>query len=402
MAAMKRLLDAPHRVFFFAAAVQLLIVSAWWAATLAARLQGLAFPVPEGVQAAHAHAFLMIYGFFPLFVFGFVFTAGPRWLGLAPLGRRQFAVPALVAGAAAWLLLPALYVGRGTAAFTTLLMLGAWGWLLGHFVLMIRASKAQDRTTAILAACALAAGTAGLAAGRLWLLTGSLPAARVMEAMGLWGFLVPLFVSMSYRMIPMLGGSALPGLPQWRSSWTLAALAGGSLAHGMLAAAGLAHWTWIVDAPAGLVALAVTWRWGPARGAANRLLSMLHVGYAWLAAAWLLHALQSAMAMREVHVLGLAPTHTLTVGFLSSLTVAMVSRVSRGHSGLARAADRLTWAVFLILQVAAVLRVAADIWTGAYAALLAASATLWLACFAAWCWQYLPGYWRPRADGKPG
>jgi len=25
-----------------------------------------------------------------------------------------------------------------------------------------------------------------------------------------------------------------------------------------------------------------------------------------------------------------------------------------------------------------------------------------IACFATWAWRYVPYYWRPRADGKPG
>jgi uncharacterized protein involved in response to NO len=58
--------------------------------------------------------------------------------------------------------------------------------------------------------------------------------------------------------------------------------------------------------------------------------------------------------------------------------------------------------VFLCLQAAAATRVAADFFTAAYLPLLAAAALAWLGCFAAWTWRYLPYYWRPRADGKPG
>jgi uncharacterized protein involved in response to NO len=222
------------------------------------------------------------------------------------------------------------------------------------------------------------------------------------ETMGLWGFLVPLFAAVSHRMIPFFTANVVPSVTPWRPGWTLALLVGGSLAHGVLVAASLGEWTWIVDAPVGIVAAFLAWRWGFARSLSNRLLAMLHVGFAWLAATWLLHAVQSALALAGTAALGLAPLHALSIGFLSSLTLAMVSRVSCGHSGRSVSADRLTWNVFLLLQAAAVTRVAADLFPGAYAALLVAAALLWLACFASWAWRYLPYYWRARADGKPG
>jgi uncharacterized protein involved in response to NO len=80
----------------------------------------------------------------------------------------------------------------------------------------------------------------------------------------------------------------------------------------------------------------------------------------------------------------------------------MVSRVSSGHSGRTLAADRLTWGAFLLLQGAAFTRVAADLWPATYGPMLLASVGLWITCFAAWAWRYLPIYWRPRADGQPG
>jgi len=402
MGAMKRVLDAPHRIFFFAAGVQILLVSAWWAATLFARAGGAALELPSGLAPARVHAFVMTYGFFPLFIFGFLFTAGPRWLEQPPPTPRQYAMPALVATFAAWLALPALALHPAFAAGVILVMLAAWGWMLGHFLVLIATSTVRDRLHAILVAAALGVGIVGLAAARRWLATGDDSAANAMEIIGLWGFLAPLFASVCHRMIPFFTANVVPRLVPWRPAWTLAALAGGAFAHGVLLLAGLAAWTWVVDAPVGAMALFAAWRWGAARSFSNRMLAMLHVGFIWLGAAWLLQAADSALLFAGRVPLGLAPTHALAVGFLATLAFAMVSRVSAGHSGRSIAADRLTWIAFLILQGAALARVAADVWVGAYSALLVAAAALWLACFAAWAWRYLPYYWRPRADGKPG
>jgi uncharacterized protein involved in response to NO len=56
--------------------------------------------------------------------------------------------------------------------------------------------------------------------------------------------------------------------------------------------------------------------------------------------------------------LGRAPLHALGIGFLSSLVLAMATRVTLGHSGRRLIMDRFTVACFVALQVAALLRVA--------------------------------------------
>jgi uncharacterized protein involved in response to NO len=398
---MKRLLDAPHRVFFFAAGVQILLASAWWAATLLARAAGTALALPSGIVPAHAHALVMVYGFFPLFIFGFLLTAGPRWLDRPAPGRAAYAVPAIVAGAGAWALLPAMFLHASAAAAVVLVLMLAWAWLLARFVGLILASRVEDRSHAILVAVALAFGIAGLACARLWLLTGSLAWAGAMETIGVWFFLVPLFTSVAHRMIPFFTSNAVPFVTPWRPGWTLAALLAASWGHGLLEFTA-AQWTWVADFPAAALALYLATRWGFAHSLGNRLLAMLHLAFAWMPAMWLLHGAQSLLALAGVTTLGLAPIHALSIGFLASLTLAMVSRVSCGHSGRSLAADRLTWVAFLFLQLAAATRVAADVFIGAYGTLLATAALIWLGCFAAWTWRYLPYYWRPRADGKPG
>src|SRR5512146_616381 len=110
---MPRIFHAPHRLFFFAAVVQILLASAWWAATLLLRARGIPAPLAEGLEPARVHAMLMTYGFLPLFAFGFLDTAGPKWLGV-PGPQPEEYVPAGVTSAfAATLLFVALPLGRG-------------------------------------------------------------------------------------------------------------------------------------------------------------------------------------------------------------------------------------------------------------------------------------------------
>lgn len=391
---MKRLLQAPHRVFFLAAALNLLLASAWWGMTIAMRTAGMPALLAAGVAPAPAHAFLMIFGFFPLFIFGFLFTAAPRWLGRPPPTRRDYLVPAALAVAGTWPLVPALAIHAPAAAGAALFLMAAWGWMLGHVVVLLHASRSGDRLHALLVTVALGVGLGGLAAARNWLLTGSAAAASVMETLGLWGFLVPVFVTVSHRMIPHFTSTVVRGEARWRPAWPLLALVAASAGHGALVLLAMPGWTWAIDLPAGALALYLSWRWGVRFVLRSPMLAMMHAGFAWLGAAWLLHGLQSITASAGGPTLGLAPVHALAIGFLASLTLAMVSRVSAG--GAAHASpDRMTLLVFALLQGAALARIAADLWIPAYIPLLVVAVTLWLAGFSGWAWRHVPFYWRP-------
>ena len=72
---------------------------------------------------------------------------------------------------------------------------------------------------------------------------------------------------------------------------------------------------------------------------------MLIWGFAWAPAGFALGALGAAGLP-----LGLAPTHALALGFAASLLVAMVTRVSHGHSGRPLAMVPLAWLAQLELR----------------------------------------------------
>ena len=75
---------------FFIGALNVLAAMAWWTAWLAdARWHLFGFaasPVPAG----WAHAFVMQYQVLPPFMFGFLLTVFPRWMGLPELTRWHY------------------------------------------------------------------------------------------------------------------------------------------------------------------------------------------------------------------------------------------------------------------------------------------------------------------------
>jgi uncharacterized protein involved in response to NO len=201
-------------------------------------------------------------------------------------------------------------------------------------------------------------------------------------------------------MIPFFTASVVPFVTAFRPWWLLAALAGTPVAHGAIAALGFDAWTWLVDLPAAALMLWLAFRWGIVQSLRVRLLAMLHLGFLWYGIGFLLAAAHSLAALAGGSGAPLAATHALGIGFAASLLMAMVTRVTCGHSGRTLAADAVTWRLFQLLQAAAVVRIAADVLPGR--AWLPAASALWVAAFVPWCLKYAPVYWRPRADGRPG
>jgi uncharacterized protein involved in response to NO len=175
-----------------------------------------------------------------------------------------------------------------------------------------------------------------------------------------------------------------------------------SVGHGALVAAGRPAWTWPADLVLAALALWFTSRWGIARSFGVRLLAMLHIAFVWATLAFTLAALDGLAGLAGLATpFGLAPLHALAIGFFGSMLVGMASRVTLGHSGRKLEADGLTWGLFWLVQVTALVRMLPDLAAAPYP-LVVVSAGLWLLCFLPWSVRYAPAYWRPRADGKPG
>ena len=395
---------APHRAFFFVGAVQGVAAIAWWLADLAGRYGGWYAAPAWTVPAPWAHAYLFLYGLFPSFVFGFLLTAMPSWVGVAPrLPRCTLAAALLGAG------LAVLYLGLMStpwlAATGAGLHLAGWFVALLELLRLLRLTQSGNLAFPRFVFALLAAGWLG-AATFLAALALEATSAWELGKRGVWFFLLPLFFAISHRMVPFFSSRVLPDYAVWRPRWVLWAVVAGSFAHGALELAGQWRWLWVVDAPLAAIVLGAAIRWGLARCFAARLLAVLHLSLVGLAIALALYAVQSAtFAATGAAILGTGPLHAVTIGYFSAMAVAMVSRVSLGHSGNALVADAWTWAAFWGLLFTAVVRVAAE--AGRFDAalwppLILASGALFLLFFGMWAVRYVPLYLRPRADGRPG
>jgi uncharacterized protein involved in response to NO len=394
---------APHRMLFLPGAVQLVLGMLWWAIQLEGRFADEPLlPVPALADTL-VHAWLVLYGLFPFFVFGFLFTALPNWVNGGKIGRPAYVACALLMAGGATLFYGGVYFPPLALIALGLHVLG-WGIGLVALLQVLRQSPAGDKRQPWLTWACLLAGMVGDAAFLAWLPTREPIFFETGVAIGIWAFLVPLFLAVCHRMLPWFTSRVVPNYVIVRPYGPLRAMLVACLGHGLLEILGQRPLTWLVDLPLAALALWFISRWGIARSLGERLLAVLHIAFVWAAIAFALYGLSSLMLFLDLAGgLGHAPLHALGIGFFGAMLVGMASRVSLGHSGRPLRADGLTWWLFWGVQVAALARMLPDLLPAPMPyRMVSLSAVLWLAAFGLWAWCYAPLYWRPRGDGKPG
>lgn len=391
---------APHRLLFFAGAANVLLAMLWWTLWLVdSRWRTIGLPQPA-VHAGWLHAIVMQYQVLPPFIFGFLLTVFPRWMGQPALTRWHY-VPVgigLLGGQGLTL--------AGLFGMPSLLHAGAVvtiaGWMLGLGLLARLLWRDGGRTWhAVSCAVALGFGLLGFA---LYAAHLHFPDARLMFVsikLGTFAFLLPIFVTVAHRMFPFFATAVLPGHPGWRPVSWLAVFWVLALCHLAIESRHGYPWLWVPDLGLALATGVWLWRNWP-RVAMPPLLRVLFAGYAWLPVAMSLFTLQSAwFAFSGTFVMGRAPAHALFVGFFGTLLVAMVTRVTQGHSGRPLTLGRVAGFAFVTIQCVAAMRVASEFLPDA-PAWQALTAAGWLLAFAPWTFRMAGIYLRPRADGVPG
>ncbi len=138
--------------------------------------------------------------------------------------------------------------------------------------------------------------------------------------------------------------------------------------------------------------------WKPWRTLATPLVWILHAAYAWL----VVHLLLRGLFALEL-LAGTYATHALTIGAIGGLTLGMMTRTARGHTGRTLVADGFELTMFLLIQAAALVRVFGGFALPAfYMASVQLSALLWAAAMCLYAIRYWPVLTRARLDGKPG
>ncbi len=390
-------LAAPHRLGFLAGGILLVLSFLWWGGHMLGRWQGIA--LPSAVVPMFLHGYSMTYSFFPLFMLGFIYTAGPRWLGVASPSLRCYA-PIMLGYLLGGLLVLASAVNTALLGLGIALQLLAWLAGLAVWIRAILSSAVADQLHAKTIALAFSLGALGLLLALYWAMTGDVSAWFGAVQLGIWGLLLPVFLAVSHRMIPFFSATALPLYSPWRPNWWLYTLVGCSLLR--IVMFGLDLNTLVVDATMASILLYTTWRWRLIATFKVKLLAMLHAAFAWAGLAMLLSVISDVLQWRGHFGLGFAPLHALTLGFFCCMLLAFVTRVTLGHSGRPLLAGGVAWTCYWLMQGVALARVLGEILPSMQAILYAVAASMALLALLSWSRVYLPMYWQARVDGGAG
>ena len=398
---------APHHSMFLVGALQGVMTMLWWVFELVGRYGVFGAPIVWSVAPTWAHAFLMIYGFLPLFIFGFLFTTYPSWMGGDKIKPSHYIVACLLITVGVVMFYAGLIADKSIATYGVTVMLVGWCTAFYALLRVLVSAPGNDKRHARVTSIALGFGCLGVAAYLLWLLTDNWSLLNFSRVAGVWFFLLPIVMTVSHRMIPFFSSRVLANYVLVRPYWILWVMLACSAGHGLLQLLDALPYLWLVDFPLAICALYLSFTWGFLRSFSVSLLAVLHISFAWLSLSMLLYGAQSLMLFLSddgIMPFGLAPLHALAIGYFASIVLGMASRVTIGHSGRPLVLDNFTWLLFLGFQAAAIFRVLADTVPGIashsnHFYLLAG--LVWLACFSVWTKRYAPMFWRERVDGKP-
>ncbi len=392
---------APHRLMFFIGAMNVLLAMAWWTSWLIdARWQVFGFQQPA-VPAGWLHATIMQYQVLPSFMFGFLLTVFPRWLNQPALSRMHY-VPVgigLFGGQA----LTLIGIGAGVAFLKAGAIMTIGGWIIG-LTFLIKTLYRQGGRDWHATSCvfALSFGMLGLALYCVFLHRLDANVMFVSMKTGGLALLLPIYFTVCHRMVPFFTSCVVHPYKAIRPFWTLAALWALTLTHLWLELRHAYAWLWLADLPLVAISAWLLWNWYPRKAAKPALLNVLFGAFAWLPIAFALYAAQSLwFSFTGEFILGRGPAHALFIGFFGSMLVAMVTRVTQGHSGRPLVLGGTAAFAFIVVQAVAITRILAEIAPDALA-WQSVAAIGWLIAFAPWVMRSTWIYLTPRKDAKEG
>ena len=318
------------------------------------------------------HVHEMLFGYLPAVVTGFLLTAIPNWTGRLPIQGKP-----LMGLVAVWL------AGRLCVTFSA-----HTGWLVAmlvdaSFLLLVAAAAARE-----------------ILAGRNWrnlnvvillllLFAGNVAFHLEAHLEGAADIGIRVGIAVVVLLISLIGGRIVPSFTR---NWLVRENPGrlpvpfGRFDIVVVAIGALALLSWVVSpigdltgsalALAGLLHLVRLGRWAGDRTGRERLLLILHVGYAFVPLGFLLSA---ASAFERV-----APSagiHAWMVGAAGIMTLAVMSRATLGHTGQPLTASLATQGIYVAIVVAALSRICAALDPVHGEALLYLAAFAWVAAF---------------------
>lgn len=372
------------RPFFLFGSLWAALAAPLWLAMLAG------WVTPAGpFDPVRWHAHEMLFGYLAAIMAGFALTAVPNWTGRLPLSGLPLA--ALVA---LWL------TGRAASALVSdplvaMLLDGAFLCLLAAAIWREIVSGRNFRNFPIaLIFSVMAIANLGVHLGAGWDWPDPLVAER-------------LALAAATMLIALIGGRIVPSFTRnWlsRAGHTSLPAPFGRLDKAALLATGAAVLLWVplpeIEATgialglAGVLNFIRLARWRGIASFGEPLVAILHVGYLWLAISLLLLGITAVWP--EV-VPASAALHMLTAAGFGTMTLAVMTRASLGHTGQPLRAGPATLTIYGLVTCGALLRVAAPLFGDADLAVITAGGLIWSSAFALFALSYGPSLLKPGA-----
>lgn len=381
---MPAVLTGGFRPFFFGAAAWALTALILWLLSLSGQAS-----LPTLLEPLAWHRHEMLFGFVGAAIAGFLLTAVPNWTG-----RPQLAGWPLAGLFGLWL------AARLAVLFSSQLgpvlpaVLDAGFFLLLAMIILRELLAAKSRNYPIVVLVSLFA-TANL--------VDHAAAAGFVEQTEIGG---EVAIACIVMLLSLIGGRIIPIFTRnWLTSQgEVGKLPSQADVFDLFANAAtmLSLATWLADlrvsgavllAAAVLQALRLS-RWLGHKCAAEPLLLILHVGYLWLPLGLaLIAAFEFGLAVPRS-----AGIHALTAGAMATMTLAVMTRASLGHTGRPLKANAGTVAIFLLVTVGAISRVLAGLALVDYTSGMRASAVAWAAAFLLFLRFFTGVLLRPRVQ----
>ena len=334
------------RPFFLGAAVWAALGVALWLPQYFGEMS-----LPTAFSPLDWHIHEMIYGYVAATVAGFLLTAIPNWTGRLPVNGWPLAGLAALWLAGRVAILVSAWIGAVPAALIDI-----------AFLVTLAAVAARE-----------------IVAGQNWrnlrvlIVLGVLIVANVIfhtEAMtyGHADYGIRIAIAAIIVLISLIGGRIVPS---FTGNWLKRENPGrlpvpfSRFDMAVIAMSAIALLAWIAapdDARcgallviAGLLQAVRLARWAGDRTLADRLVLVLHVGYAFVPLGFLL----LGIATWTAEVPASAGLHAWTAGAFGTMTLAVMTRASLGHTGRPLEAGPVTQSIYAMIVLAAVLRIAA-------------------------------------------
>jgi uncharacterized protein involved in response to NO len=362
--------------FLFGAAWSALALTLWLP-----MLSGhLALPTAFSPVDWHVHE--LIYGYVPAVVAGFLLTAVPNWTGRLPVVGMPLVVLFSIWVAGRVAVATSVLMTPIVAAAIDLLFLMALGAVIAREII---AGK-NWRNLKVLAAVAV-------------LLSGNAVFHWEAVAGRASGYGMRIGLAATLMLIMLVGGRIIPSFTR---NWLAKREPGrlpiafdkADMAVMAASAAALLAWimgpdaratAWLAVAAAGLNAWRLA-RWAGERTAAEPLVLILHIAFAFVPIGFLLLALA---ILAPAMVASTGALHGWTAGTIGLMTLAVMTRASLGHTGQALTATRPIQAIYVAALMSALARIVAafNLWREP---MLHLAATAWVAAFLGFVVVYGP------------